>query len=171
MQVCFFQKGYITKHFLKCSQTNPGNPKFTFMFSAGTSHPFISAVIWWFKLILQWLISRFLHYLSVLSVLNTSSLLCDCHMQWLGPWLTDSQFQQSVSAICAHPASLLGRSVLSISAEEFVCGQSNFFFPFSFHFLYCSQSDPMLVVSSELNLKLLASSGKEHWVLFLSSTR
>lgn len=45
-----------------------------------------------------------------------------------------------------------------------------FFFPFSFHFLYCSQSDPVPVVSSELNLKLLASSGKEHWVLFLSST-
>lgn len=63
-------------------------------------------------------------YLSVLSVLNTSSLLCDCHMQWLGPWLIDSQFQQSVSAVCAHPASLLGRSVLSISPEEFVCGQS-----------------------------------------------
>ncbi|XP_022617140.1 leucine-rich repeats and immunoglobulin-like domains protein 2 [Seriola dumerili] len=54
-------------------------------------------------------------------VLNTSSLLCDCHMQWLGPWLTDSQFQQSVSAVCAHPASLLGRNVLSISPEEFVC--------------------------------------------------
>uniref|UniRef100_A0A3Q1C5R9 Ig-like domain-containing protein n=1 Tax=Amphiprion ocellaris TaxID=80972 RepID=A0A3Q1C5R9_AMPOC len=56
-----------------------------------------------------------------LSVLNTSSLLCDCHMQWLGPWLTDSQFQQSVSAICAHPTNLLGRNVLSISLEEFVC--------------------------------------------------
>ncbi|XP_060897096.1 leucine-rich repeats and immunoglobulin-like domains protein 2 [Labrus mixtus] len=54
-------------------------------------------------------------------VLNTSSLLCDCHMQWLGPWLTDSPFLQSVSAICAHPASLLDRSVLSISPEEFVC--------------------------------------------------
>uniref|UniRef100_A0A8D0AU11 Leucine rich repeats and immunoglobulin like domains 2 n=1 Tax=Sander lucioperca TaxID=283035 RepID=A0A8D0AU11_SANLU len=54
-------------------------------------------------------------------VLNTSSLLCDCHMQWLGPWLTDSQFQQSVSAICAHPASLLGHNVLSISPEKFVC--------------------------------------------------
>ncbi|CAB1450189.1 unnamed protein product [Pleuronectes platessa] len=54
-------------------------------------------------------------------VLNTSSLLCDCHMQWLGPWLTDSLFQQSVSAVCAHPASLLGRSVLTISPEEFVC--------------------------------------------------
>uniref|UniRef100_A0A7N9AXT2 Leucine-rich repeats and immunoglobulin-like domains 2 n=1 Tax=Mastacembelus armatus TaxID=205130 RepID=A0A7N9AXT2_9TELE len=57
-------------------------------------------------------------------ILNTSSLLCDCHMQWLGPWLADSQFhgrQQSVSAVCAHPVSLLGRSVLFISPEEFVC--------------------------------------------------
>uniref|UniRef100_A0A667X1R7 Leucine rich repeats and immunoglobulin like domains 2 n=1 Tax=Myripristis murdjan TaxID=586833 RepID=A0A667X1R7_9TELE len=54
-------------------------------------------------------------------ILNTSSLLCDCQLQWLGPWLTDSHFQQSISAVCAHPASLLGRSVLSISPEEFVC--------------------------------------------------
>uniref|UniRef100_A0A674N536 Leucine rich repeats and immunoglobulin like domains 2 n=1 Tax=Takifugu rubripes TaxID=31033 RepID=A0A674N536_TAKRU len=54
-------------------------------------------------------------------VLNTSSLLCDCYMQWLGPWLTDNQFQQSVSAVCAHPANLFGRSVLSISPELFVC--------------------------------------------------
>ncbi|CAN9511938.1 unnamed protein product [Ophioblennius macclurei] len=54
-------------------------------------------------------------------VLNTSSLLCDCHMQWLARWLTDSQFLQSVSAVCAHPANLLGRNVLSISPEEFVC--------------------------------------------------
>lgn len=57
-------------------------------------------------------------------------------MQWLGPWLTDSQFQQSVSAICAHPASHLGRNVLSISPEEFVCGQSHsLFFLFYFHSL------------------------------------
>ncbi|RVE72911.1 hypothetical protein OJAV_G00044760 [Oryzias javanicus] len=54
-------------------------------------------------------------------VLNTSSLLCDCHMQWLGPWLLESQFLQSVSAVCAHPANLFGRNVLSISPEEFVC--------------------------------------------------
>uniref|UniRef100_A0A673A3K6 Leucine-rich repeats and immunoglobulin-like domains 2 n=1 Tax=Sphaeramia orbicularis TaxID=375764 RepID=A0A673A3K6_9TELE len=54
-------------------------------------------------------------------ILNTSSLLCDCHMQWLGPWLTDRPFQHSVSAICAHPASLFGRNVLSISPDEFVC--------------------------------------------------
>uniref|UniRef100_A0A669BW92 Leucine rich repeats and immunoglobulin like domains 2 n=1 Tax=Oreochromis niloticus TaxID=8128 RepID=A0A669BW92_ORENI len=67
------------------------------------------------------IISCFPNYSSILSVLNTSNLLCDCHMQWLGPWLTDSQFQQSVSAICAHPVNLLGRNVLSISPEEFVC--------------------------------------------------
>uniref|UniRef100_A0A3Q2TFT3 Leucine rich repeats and immunoglobulin like domains 2 n=1 Tax=Fundulus heteroclitus TaxID=8078 RepID=A0A3Q2TFT3_FUNHE len=54
-------------------------------------------------------------------VLNTSSLLCDCHMQWLGPWLTQRGFHRSVSAACAHPADLLGRSVLSIGPEEFVC--------------------------------------------------
>uniref|UniRef100_A0A3P9KR96 Leucine-rich repeats and immunoglobulin-like domains 2 n=1 Tax=Oryzias latipes TaxID=8090 RepID=A0A3P9KR96_ORYLA len=54
-------------------------------------------------------------------VLNTSSLLCDCHMQWLGPWLSESPFLQSVSAVCAHPADLFGRNVLSISPEEFVC--------------------------------------------------
>uniref|UniRef100_A0A8C8IVK7 Leucine-rich repeats and immunoglobulin-like domains 2 n=1 Tax=Oncorhynchus tshawytscha TaxID=74940 RepID=A0A8C8IVK7_ONCTS len=53
--------------------------------------------------------------------LNTSSLLCDCQLQWLGPWLTDNHFLQSVSAMCAHPASLLGRNILSVSLEELVC--------------------------------------------------
>ncbi|KAI1890549.1 hypothetical protein AGOR_G00154830 [Albula goreensis] len=54
-------------------------------------------------------------------LLNTSSLLCDCQLQWLAQWLIDSGFQHSVTAVCAHPASLLGRSVLSVSPEEFVC--------------------------------------------------
>uniref|UniRef100_A0A8C7IML9 Leucine rich repeats and immunoglobulin like domains 2 n=1 Tax=Oncorhynchus kisutch TaxID=8019 RepID=A0A8C7IML9_ONCKI len=54
-------------------------------------------------------------------VLNTSSLLCDCQLQWLGPWLTDNHFLQSVSVMCAHPASLLGRNVVSVSLEELVC--------------------------------------------------
>ncbi|KAG7478462.1 hypothetical protein MATL_G00080880 [Megalops atlanticus] len=53
--------------------------------------------------------------------LNTSSLLCDCQLQWLGWWLTDGGFQQSAVAVCAHPASLLGRSVLTVPSEEFVC--------------------------------------------------
>ena len=67
-------------------------------------------------------------FVSVLSVLNTSSLLCDCHMQWLGPWLTENSFLQSVSAVCAHPASLLAHNVLSIGPQEFVCGQFLFSF-------------------------------------------
>ncbi|KAM9814138.1 leucine-rich repeats and immunoglobulin-like domains protein 2 [Neosynchiropus ocellatus] len=54
-------------------------------------------------------------------VLNTSSLLCDCHMRWFGPWLTDTRFESSVTAVCAHPASLLGRSVLSLNSDELVC--------------------------------------------------
>ncbi|KAM9800279.1 leucine-rich repeats and immunoglobulin-like domains protein 2 isoform X2 [Syngnathus typhle] len=54
-------------------------------------------------------------------ILNTSSLLCDCHMQWLGPWLTSSRFLHSVAAVCAHPAGLLGRNVLSVLPEDFVC--------------------------------------------------
>ncbi|XP_010865319.1 leucine-rich repeats and immunoglobulin-like domains protein 2 isoform X1 [Esox lucius] len=54
-------------------------------------------------------------------VLNSSSLLCDCQLQWLGPWLTKNHFLQSVSAVCAHPASLLGQNVLSVSLEELVC--------------------------------------------------
>ncbi|KAJ8391161.1 hypothetical protein AAFF_G00095900 [Aldrovandia affinis] len=54
-------------------------------------------------------------------MLNTSSLLCDCQLQWLGQWLIDNGFQHSVTAVCAHPAGLVGRSVLSVSPEEFVC--------------------------------------------------
>ncbi|XP_061075588.1 leucine-rich repeats and immunoglobulin-like domains protein 2 [Conger conger] len=54
-------------------------------------------------------------------LLNSSSLLCDCQLQWLGGWLTGSGFQHSVSAVCAHPASLLGRPVLSVSKDQFIC--------------------------------------------------
>ncbi|XP_066521237.1 leucine-rich repeats and immunoglobulin-like domains protein 2 [Hoplias malabaricus] len=53
--------------------------------------------------------------------LNTSSLLCDCQLSWLAQWLTDNHFQQSCSAACAHPASLAGRSIFTVTPEEFVC--------------------------------------------------
>ncbi|XP_061642375.1 leucine-rich repeats and immunoglobulin-like domains protein 2 isoform X1 [Phyllopteryx taeniolatus] len=62
-----------------------------------------------------------LHTKLKVFILNTSSLLCDCHMQWLRPWLTNSHFLHSVSAFCAHPAVLLGHDVLSVSPEDFVC--------------------------------------------------
>ncbi|XP_015198250.2 leucine-rich repeats and immunoglobulin-like domains protein 2 isoform X1 [Lepisosteus oculatus] len=54
-------------------------------------------------------------------LLNTSSLLCDCQLKWFGQWLIDSGFQQSAMAVCAHPASLAGRSVLTVNLEDFVC--------------------------------------------------
>uniref|UniRef100_A0AAV2M781 Ig-like domain-containing protein n=1 Tax=Knipowitschia caucasica TaxID=637954 RepID=A0AAV2M781_KNICA len=63
----------------------------------------------------------FSHVKLKVFVLNTSSLLCDCHMQWLPPWLLDKPFQTSVFAVCAHPANLLGQSVLTISQDSFVC--------------------------------------------------
>ncbi|TRY89359.1 hypothetical protein DNTS_015298 [Danionella cerebrum] len=53
--------------------------------------------------------------------LNSSSLLCDCQLQWLGQWLIDNRFQQSCTTICAHPAPLAGSSVLVIKPQEFVC--------------------------------------------------
>uniref|UniRef100_A0A8B9HPV4 Leucine-rich repeats and immunoglobulin-like domains 2 n=1 Tax=Astyanax mexicanus TaxID=7994 RepID=A0A8B9HPV4_ASTMX len=53
--------------------------------------------------------------------LNTSSLLCDCQLTWLSRWLTNSHFQQSCAAVCAHPAPLAGRSIFNVRPEEFVC--------------------------------------------------
>lgn len=57
------------------------------------------------------------------SDLNTSSLLCDCQLQWLAKWLIDNRFQQSCIAVCAHPASLAGSSVFVVKPEEFICSE------------------------------------------------
>ncbi|ELW65279.1 Leucine-rich repeats and immunoglobulin-like domains protein 2 [Tupaia chinensis] len=54
-------------------------------------------------------------------VLNTSSLLCDCHLKWLLQWLVDNNFQHSVNVSCAHPAWLAGQSILSVDLKDFVC--------------------------------------------------
>ncbi|XP_077191044.1 leucine-rich repeats and immunoglobulin-like domains protein 2 [Paroedura picta] len=54
-------------------------------------------------------------------VLNTSSLLCDCQLKWLVPWMTQHHFQEAVSVACAHPAWLAGQNVLSVDPEDFVC--------------------------------------------------
>uniref|UniRef100_A0AAY4DI14 Ig-like domain-containing protein n=1 Tax=Denticeps clupeoides TaxID=299321 RepID=A0AAY4DI14_9TELE len=62
------------------------------------------------------------HFCPALHLLNTTSLLCDCHLQWLGQWLADSGIDQSAVVVCAHPSALLARSVLTLSPEEFVCG-------------------------------------------------
>ncbi|XP_053562631.1 leucine-rich repeats and immunoglobulin-like domains protein 2 [Bombina bombina] len=54
-------------------------------------------------------------------ILNTSNLLCDCHLKWLPQWLTESGLQKSVNVSCAHPEWLAGRSLLNVDQEDFIC--------------------------------------------------
>uniref|UniRef100_A0A8C9DWS9 Leucine-rich repeats and immunoglobulin-like domains protein 2 n=1 Tax=Phocoena sinus TaxID=42100 RepID=A0A8C9DWS9_PHOSS len=63
---------------------------------------------------------RFLSNLQTL-ILNTSSLLCDCHLKWLLQWLVDNNFQHSVNVSCAHPEWLAGQSILNVDLKDFVC--------------------------------------------------
>ncbi|XP_037592894.1 leucine-rich repeats and immunoglobulin-like domains protein 2 [Cebus imitator] len=55
-------------------------------------------------------------------ILNTSSLLCDCHLKWLLQWLVDNNFQHSVNVSCAYPEWLAGQSILNVDLKDFVCG-------------------------------------------------
>ncbi|KAM4871546.1 leucine-rich repeats and immunoglobulin-like domains protein 2 isoform 2-T2 [Thomomys bottae] len=54
-------------------------------------------------------------------VLNTSSLLCDCHLKWLLQWLVDNNFSHSVNVSCAHPEWLAGQNILKVDLKDFVC--------------------------------------------------
>ncbi|XP_038167408.1 leucine-rich repeats and immunoglobulin-like domains protein 2 isoform X3 [Arvicola amphibius] len=54
-------------------------------------------------------------------VLNTNSLLCDCHLKWLLQWLVDNDFHHSVNVSCAHPEWLAGQSILNVDLKDFVC--------------------------------------------------
>ncbi|XP_045147785.1 leucine-rich repeats and immunoglobulin-like domains protein 2 isoform X2 [Echinops telfairi] len=56
-------------------------------------------------------------------ILNTSSLLCDCHLRWLLRWLVDSDVQRSGNVSCAHPEWLAGQSVLRVDLQDFVCDE------------------------------------------------
>ncbi|XP_058394803.1 leucine-rich repeats and immunoglobulin-like domains protein 2 isoform X5 [Diceros bicornis minor] len=59
-------------------------------------------------------------------ILNTSSLLCDCHLKWLLQWLVDNNFQHSVNVSCAHPEWLAGQSILNVHLKDFVCEMPSF---------------------------------------------
>ncbi|XP_059806308.1 leucine-rich repeats and immunoglobulin-like domains protein 2 [Hypanus sabinus] len=54
-------------------------------------------------------------------VLNTSSLLCDCQLKWLPQFLMEKQFQHIVTAKCAHPVWLAGKSIFNVDAEDYIC--------------------------------------------------
>ncbi|XP_029108044.1 leucine-rich repeats and immunoglobulin-like domains protein 3 isoform X2 [Scleropages formosus] len=53
--------------------------------------------------------------------LNTSSLLCDCQLKWLPPWVAERRFAPFINASCAHPQVLKGRSVFAVDLDDFVC--------------------------------------------------
>ncbi|KAM4721553.1 leucine-rich repeats and immunoglobulin-like domains protein 1 [Rhinophrynus dorsalis] len=53
--------------------------------------------------------------------ISSSSFLCDCHLKWLPLWLTSRKLQSKVKASCAHPESLKGSSIFSVSPKSFVC--------------------------------------------------
>ncbi|XP_040143295.2 leucine-rich repeats and immunoglobulin-like domains protein 2 isoform X5 [Ictidomys tridecemlineatus] len=59
-------------------------------------------------------------------ILNTSSLLCDCHLKWLLQWLVDNNFHHSVNVSCAHPEWLAGQSILNVDLKDFVCEMPSF---------------------------------------------
>uniref|UniRef100_A0A8C0SF88 Ig-like domain-containing protein n=1 Tax=Canis lupus familiaris TaxID=9615 RepID=A0A8C0SF88_CANLF len=53
--------------------------------------------------------------------ISSDSFLCDCQLKWLPPWLLSRTLQAFVTATCAHPESLKGQSIFSVSPESFVC--------------------------------------------------
>lgn len=52
--------------------------------------------------------------------LNTSSLVCDCHLAWLPQWLATQSFN-SVKSSCGYPEKLKGSSIFRLEAKDFVC--------------------------------------------------
>lgn len=54
--------------------------------------------------------------------MNSSSLLCDCHLSWLPEWLN----QHSLSVddlLCAYPDSLKDKSLSSLKTIKLTCGK------------------------------------------------
>uniref|UniRef100_A0A8C5RAB9 Leucine rich repeats and immunoglobulin like domains 1 n=1 Tax=Leptobrachium leishanense TaxID=445787 RepID=A0A8C5RAB9_9ANUR len=54
-------------------------------------------------------------------ILSSDSLLCDCHLKWLPPWLTGRRLQAKVTATCAHPESIKNKSIFDVTLRSFVC--------------------------------------------------
>ncbi|XP_059149392.1 peroxidasin homolog [Physella acuta] len=53
--------------------------------------------------------------------LDSNSLMCDCDMMWLADMLKEKDGYTQASVICKYPSKLQGRSLLSISKEDFNC--------------------------------------------------
>ncbi|XP_057370279.1 leucine-rich repeats and immunoglobulin-like domains protein 3 [Daphnia carinata] len=54
--------------------------------------------------------------------LNSSSLLCDCQLKWLPPWLdANGALAATVDLKCGHPEPLVGSVVQNVSIHNFTC--------------------------------------------------
>lgn len=56
-------------------------------------------------------------------MLNTTSLLCDCNLQWFAEWLRAKAFK--AHAICSYPAWLRGVPLLDVPVNNFTCGSNS----------------------------------------------
>lgn len=52
--------------------------------------------------------------------LNSSSLLCDCHLRWFAEYVNSSHIA-GVTGTCAHPESLKDHLITSIQSDSFTC--------------------------------------------------
>lgn len=53
--------------------------------------------------------------------LDSNALVCDCDMMWLADMLKENHGITQAAATCEYPQSLQGRSLVSISKEDFHC--------------------------------------------------
>ncbi|VDO83416.1 unnamed protein product [Heligmosomoides polygyrus] len=57
--------------------------------------------------------------------LDTSALLCDCHLAWFSSWFVSSKLsRRTVHTRCAHPIPLSGIDVFAIDANNLTCGRN-----------------------------------------------
>ncbi|KAK5970069.1 hypothetical protein GCK32_011203 [Trichostrongylus colubriformis] len=55
--------------------------------------------------------------------LDTSALLCDCHLAWFSSWFVSSKLsRRTVYTRCAHPIPLSGIDVFAIDSNNLTCG-------------------------------------------------
>ena len=55
--------------------------------------------------------------------LNSTNLLCDCHIAWLPGWLSMYGFEYHITAVCSYPQALRGKSIFDIPHKEFKCSK------------------------------------------------
>ena len=56
-------------------------------------------------------------------LLNSSSMLCDCQLEWFPEWVNQAGHRSTVQAQCAHPEALLGQDIFNVESRDFTCGK------------------------------------------------